>query len=437
WRVDVTDGGTEYPGTVWHFTTGGKATDPVPASGGTADRSAGVLSWSGDALVSSYDVYFGLPGDLQSVGNYTTTSVSFGDLATAAGQSVLAEGSYQWAVDTKDGSGTLMVAGDTWDVIIPEVEPVVIEDFDGYGDTSEMLANWGAGGGAALALEDIYSSMQFDYSGASDATLAFSPAMSWTATGMDTFVVSFLGYETNTAADISLTVSDGTTSATVTYPQSDATTISWWQKWYIRLSDFSDAGVAIDNITSVEISVASGSGTLRIDDLRLEVPGCIAAFQPVGDLNKDCQVTIEDLIMLAGDWLMKDFTVSPDTSDDDLLLAHYEFNEASGALASDSTSNNYHAAVTADDPGVIWNPSGYNSGCIELVNSVEVTIPAAVFNGVTNEVTISMWVNGDAADYPDKVNQFVFAAGATADDESSWDNAVWEIDSADAYGGQW
>jgi len=83
WRVDVTDGGPEYPGTVWAFTTGGKATDPVPASGGTVDRSTGVLSFSGDALTSSYDVWFGTVGDLQAVGNYAATSVSFADLAAA------------------------------------------------------------------------------------------------------------------------------------------------------------------------------------------------------------------------------------------------------------------------------------------------------------------------------------------------------------------
>ncbi|MCK5641141.1 MAG: hypothetical protein KAJ19_10100, partial [Gammaproteobacteria bacterium] len=423
--------------TVWSFTTGGKASDPVPASGETVDRSAGVLSFSGDDLVSSYDVWFGTVGNLQLVGNYATTIVSFGDLAAAIGQDVLTEGAYQWAVDTKDGSGSLMVAGDVWDVSFPGIVPVTIEDFEAYSNTAELAANWSASGGANILFEDVYNSMQIVYDGASEASLDLSPGQSWAATGMDTFVVSFLGGELNDATGISLTVSDSLTSATVEYQQSDATTSPWWQHWYVRLSDFSDAGVVLDDIQQITINVTDGSGTIRIDDLRLELVGCIAAFQSAGDLSKDCQVTIVDFLMLASDWLMSDFDVTPATPDAGQLLAHYEFDETSGASASDSTSNNYNATVAADDPNAIWNGAGYSGGCIEFDSSTSVTIPAEIFAVVTNEVTISMWVSGNSDDYPDKVNQAIFAAGAASGDENSWDNAAWDIDSAGVYGPAW
>ena len=91
-----------------------------------------------------------------------------------------------------------------YDVTIPEIPPVVIEDFDGYADTAELLVNWSTGGDATLTLEEIHNSMQFDYSGTSDVTLSVSPAQNWIATGMDTFVVSLIGCETNDAAKISL-----------------------------------------------------------------------------------------------------------------------------------------------------------------------------------------------------------------------------------------
>lgn len=433
WRADATDGGTEYPGTPSSFTTGGKVSDPVPASGGTADRSAGVLSFSGDALIDSYDVWFGVAGDLQFVGNYATASVSFGDLAASIGASVLAESAYLWAVDTKDASGALMVAGDVWDVSFSEIIPVTIEDFENNGN----LNGWSADGGGTLNFESVYNSMWFEYSGASGATLSFSPTQSWAATGMDTFVVSFLGSEVNDGAGIILTFSDGANSATLIYPQSDATTSPWWQHWYIRLSDISDAGVVLDSIASVKLSVTGGIGMIRVDDLRLELPGCIAVFQAVGDINKDCSVDTKDLLMLADHWLMQDFAVVPVLPDAEMLLAYYQFDETAGSSTLDSSSNNNNASITAIDLVSVWNTSGYDGGCIELDNSVEVTIPAAVFSGVTGEVTISMWVSGDASDYPDKVNQAIFSAGSASGDEDSWANAAWDIDSADAYGGQW
>ncbi len=447
WRVDVTDGGTEYPGSTWFFTTGGEATDPVPASGLTADRSAGALSWSGDALIASYDVYFGLPGDLQLVDNYVATSVSFSYLGASVGQTPLPAGDYQWRVDTLDGSDILMVTGDVWDVTIPEIEPIVLDDFTTYNDTSEMLANWSAGGGAALVLNDLYGSMQFDYDSQaapfkSEATLTSVSPQDWAATGMDTFSISLRGLETNDPEPIDITLNDGTVTATASYPQADTTTDIWWNTWFIRLSDFSDQGLDLSHVTSIAIGVGHGSspggaGTIYIDDLQLELPGCIAAFWPEGDLNKDCRVTLADVSLLSGDWLLKDFAVSPVTPTAP-MLAHYQFNETAGsATAADSSGNGYTAAVDANDLGVIWNGSGHDGGCIELDSSVAVTIPAAVLSGVTDEVTIAMWVSGDPADYPDKVNEFIFAAGGASGDEFDWDNTVWDIAAAGAYGPQW
>ncbi|MCK5174036.1 MAG: hypothetical protein KAR47_11645, partial [Planctomycetes bacterium] len=448
WRVDVTDDSIEYTGTVWNFTTGGKATIPVPASGATADMSLDAFSFSGDALISSYDVWFGYRDNLQFVGNSAATSVSLEDLAAALGQSVLAADGYQWRVDTRDESGSLMVTGDIWYVTIPDVDHIVVEDFGQYNDTGEMLVNWTAAGGAQLTLHDFYGSMQFDYDTQaspyrSEATLAFATAQDWNATNMDTFAVTFSGLESNDPESMYFTVNDGTVTATVVYPQADATTDRWWGTWHIRLSDFSEQGLDLGHVTSLTIGLGDGSGpggagTIYIDDFLLDLVGCISAFHPLGDLNKDCRSTIEDVAMIAGDWLMKDFAVTPVSPDPGQLLGHYLFDEAAGsATAADSSGSGNNATVAADDLGTIWSVSGYDGGCIELDNSVAVTIPAALFNGVTDEVTISMWVNGDIADYPDRINQMFFAAGSASGDENSWDSAIWDIDTADAYGGQW
>ena len=449
WCVDVTDGDTEYVGTsVWYFTTGGKATDPVPDNGSTAERSVGALSWSGDALITSYDVHFGNPGNLQAVGNYLTTSVSFGDLATAMGQSVLSAGDYQWRVDTRDSSGTLMVTGDIWNVTIPDVEPIVLEDFDGYNDISEMLVNWTKVSEPNLVLDDLYGSMQFKYDNQltpwkSEAVYTFGAPQDWTATGMDTFTLFFIGQETNDPEPMYLILSDGTVTATVLYPQADVTTDAWWGSWYIRLSDFSAQGLNLGNVTTITIGIgdgggSGGTGTMFIDDLSLILPGCIPAFQPPGDLNLDCVANLFDLALLANDWLMGDYAVSAVAPNAGQLLAHYRFNESPGsAIAVDSSTNGHTATVAADDLMVIWDGFGYSGGCINLDSSTIVTLPAAVFSSLTDEVTISLWINGDPNDYPIDVNQVSLAAGQVSQDPNYWDNTAWPIDAADSYGGLW
>ena len=116
WRPDVTDGGTEYPGTVWSFTTGGKATDPVPSDGQTGVELAGLVSWTGDATIASYDVYFAESGgSFEFVKNTLTPTVSKEDLAAAVGLDLLASNTtYQWRVDTRDSGGVLLATGETW-----------------------------------------------------------------------------------------------------------------------------------------------------------------------------------------------------------------------------------------------------------------------------------------------------------------------------------
>jgi len=320
WRVDVTDEGNVYPGPVWRFTTGGKADAPVPADGGTADRSVGMLSWAADPLAASYDVYFGHPGDLRLVGNYTDTGVSFADLAATLSGGVLAAGQYQWRVDTRDDSGGLMVVGDIWNVTIPEVEPVMLEDFHTYNDTTVLLGRWSGKNGAVLSLEDIYGSMRLDYDSRtgpwkSQAVLTFDSPQDWARTGLDTIAFSFCGAWTNTPQAISLAISDGTGTATAIHPRPGAITSPYWQTWYVRLRDFSDGGVDLRNITAVTIAVGDGagpgdSGTFYVDDLSLLTVGCIGAFQPAGDINGDCAVTLADMVILADDWLLADFEIT-------------------------------------------------------------------------------------------------------------------------------
>jgi hypothetical protein len=356
---------------------------------------------------------------------------------------------YFWRVDVTDG-GT-EYSGSVWSFTtgIPDMEPIVIEDFDDYYDTGEMLVNWSKVGEPGLVLDDLfYGSMQFEYDNQaspwkSEAVYTFATPQDWNATGLDTFKLSFYGLETNDPEPMYLAISDGTVTATVWHRHADAATDELWQNWYIRLSDFSGQGLDLGNITMITIGIgdsdgSGGTGSMVFDDLSLVFTGCIVAFQLPGDLNQDCVADLFDLALLADNWLMADYTVTAQAPNAGQLLAHYNFNESPGsATAVDSSSNGYNATVSADDLMVIWDGSGYSGGCINLDSSTLVTLPEAVFSGITDEVTVSLWINGDPDDYPIYVNQVSLAGGSVSQDPDIWDSVVWPMDAADSYGGTW
>jgi len=107
WRVDVHIGIDVYTGNPWTFTTGGKASDPVPGNGQENVPGFTVdLSWTGDVFADSYKVYAG-----------TTFPLSYIDEVSACQYMGLATPeeltTYHWRVD--EYIGTQMIApGDPW-----------------------------------------------------------------------------------------------------------------------------------------------------------------------------------------------------------------------------------------------------------------------------------------------------------------------------------
>jgi hypothetical protein len=116
WRVDIHEGIDEYIGSVWSFSTGGKATDPVPSNGGTDVVPYGNVSWTGDDSIASYDVYFAeVPDSLTLVDNITDTFISKDVPAKSIGVDILGSNTtYQWRIDTRDSGGSLILSGDLW-----------------------------------------------------------------------------------------------------------------------------------------------------------------------------------------------------------------------------------------------------------------------------------------------------------------------------------
>ena len=107
WRATAIDGSNRYTGDIWSFTTGGKATNPVPADGAANVGFPTIdLCWTRDSYATSYKVYLGASQPLSMISELTDSCLN--DVVTAAeGQQ------YYWRVDTYVDS-ELATAGDTW-----------------------------------------------------------------------------------------------------------------------------------------------------------------------------------------------------------------------------------------------------------------------------------------------------------------------------------
>jgi len=464
WRVDIHEGDEEYPGRVWSFTTGGNASNPVPRDGGTIDRSIGTLGWTGDGLAASYDVYFGYPGQLQLVGGYADTSASLNDLATALSVPFIPAGEYQWRVDTRDATGSLMVVGEIWTVVFEKVAPIVVEDFYSYFDDTELMQAWSDGGangtGADVSIENSmavsptttidvrlgvmtlnYSNTSFPWT--SQARRRFSPAVNWTRDGMDTLSISFMGDEGNDPEPMYVSAGDGSITVRLPYGDGDATTDNSWKAWTIKLHEFSDRGLDLANITELVVGFGNGSGpggsgTMRIDDIMLHPPRCLPEFVVAADINCDCSVDFHDLMLTVTDWLDSDYAVGASEPGGSDLLAHYQFEEITGTTAHDSSGSGSDAIVEPGGHSDYWDAQGHNAtGCLKISDGLELRLPAEVFADVSEEVTICMWMHSGVDDHSVGVENIEFSAGAVPIAENTWDRVLWDIDSSGPYASQW
>jgi|GEM_PF-1247495 len=85
-----------------------------------------------------------------------------------------------------------------------------------------------------------------------------------------------------------------------------------WHEWNI---DLTRLGVDLRSVLSLAIGIGNpasptsgGSGIIYVDDIRLYLPRCMPQIvKPVGDLDSDCDVDMEDLALLAQGWLQRDY----------------------------------------------------------------------------------------------------------------------------------
>jgi len=450
WRVDVADEGQTTTGHVWSFRTGGVATDPVPADGTTADPAVRRIAWAGDDLADSYDVYFGL-GDqtLVFVGNTHGTVMAFGDLAAALSLVRLpGETTFQWRVDCRDVDGELLTTGPIWRFTTPAESMDrfgVVENFDGYADTAALLDAWQVAGAGTIELDDPTQVMICRYTATGQpfsATLVhrIDPPADWVYDDWRSLEVALRGDVANLPVPIALRLSDGGTTAAVPLPPDALGTGMTWTTARIPLAAFS--GVDLSHVTELAIvlgdgSAAEGTGVLYVNDIIAYPARCLRTYPVAGDLNGDCAIDLIDLRLFMADWLDHDYVVAAEPAPTGRLRAWYRLDETDGIIAADDSGHGFDAAVDPPDGPAPWYAAGWSGGCVRLTGTGRLVLPAAVFETVTDSVTLAFWVRGRPGDVGTEVSEASFESGPVPIEAHAWDRLCWPIHPPDAYGGTW
>jgi len=422
-----------------------KAGSPSPADGALYGGTSVMLSWRAGRNAGSHNVYFGTDSNSPPPvsENQPVDSNSYGPVPVELGRT------YYWYVD--EVNDPCVWPGDVWNFSVEEY--LVVDDFDSYVSTAgpnepSLLSTWKDGStngtGSSISLHDEYAgnSMEctYDNSGATDyseAELIYALGEDWTAGGVKAIALEFRGDVNNTGQWLYVTVEDTDgNGATVTYDDPDALLDDNWQVWNIALRDFSDDGVDLTNIKKLVVGVSDsgGSGIIYIDDIRLYPPRCLPEHA-VASFDGDCTTDCGDLDMVLSYWLISDYNVAAVEPNNAGLRLHYKFDETSGTTAYDSSPAGYHGTLDANGAGG-WDANGYDGYCLAFDGNFAVSVPNDVFVGISDEVTISVWVHVDANVNPNSIGRAEFAGGP-AEANEPWDRLAWIQDRPEDYIGQW
>jgi len=428
WRIDEVAGGSVTKGWIWKFTTVGSAYNPSPKDQGNTPIEVS-LTWTSGQGAQSHDVYFG--GTYEEVYN-ADNSMPVGTSAFKGNQSsntyspgVLTFGHrYYWRID--ELSAGKNIKGAVWSFNVSDY--LVVDDIESYTDPDELSEAWTAVGGTWLELSTKRSGPHILYhkyhDGIQSMTLiyynispykhsaverTFPEVQDWTKGQIKSMALFFLGEASNSADTLYAAVEDNLHNrAMVTYDGDDNDLKSEeWLEWRIDLKDFSDAGVDLAAVKKFAVGVgtpdgsSSGStGYLFIDDIRLYPTICVPEDAPPGDLNDDCIINFEDFGLVGKCWMENDFVegVTPNPAN---LRLWYEFDETSGSDIGDSSGNNFDGVLTVGDANssadeASWKPEGKFGGCImfdTFLYGYAIEVPNEVFSTVTNQMTVSLWVN--------------------------------------------
>jgi hypothetical protein len=307
---------------VFSVSDGPAAVNPSPADGATGVPVNAALSWVEAAFATGREVWLGKPGAMEKIATPAGKTHTAGPLEF--GQT------YEWRIDQVGPSG--VVTGRTW--TFTTAECLAAEDFQSYADDAAIQAAWphnipgtfkyvllavDSAGNKTMRLE---CQNQFDPF-FTEATRTFATSQDWTQLGAEALSLAFAGDRTNVEHPMYVKVEDAAGhSAKVVHPFAYAGQSQSWLDWTVALADFSAGGVDLTRVKKLTIGLGSGQNSgqaaedrdgIYVDDIRLCPARC---FNPQnldlrGDLNGDCKVDIEDLLILMDNWLNDGSSATP------------------------------------------------------------------------------------------------------------------------------
>jgi hypothetical protein len=160
---------------------------------------------------------------------------------------------------------------------------------------------------------------------------------------------------------------------------------------------FADNSVdALLGATGPYFQIGDGSTASEVDAIVERV-----GFDLSGPYQQSDTVDIVDYTDLSGmaaTWLLNEADLAP-VPDTNGLVIHYAFDESAGVFATDLSGNGNHGRLNTN---MAWDYSGYSGSCLRFGGGARVNVPGTAFAGINNQITLSVWVNGDSAVQPDQ-----------------------------------
>ncbi len=351
-----------------------QARAPQPATAATGVSISTDLNWRPGREAGSHKVYFG--SDPNAVAKGTGAAKTVTDHSFAPGALNLGT-TYYWRVDEVN---TVTYPGDVWSFTTQPF--AVVDDFESYTDKAggEVFSTWidgyvdkssGSTVGLTTSKNGTYcettilhggkQSMPLAYDNTatpfySEATRTFDAPQDWTASGIKSLSLWFLGAADNTGQ---LYVKINGTKIAYDGDAADLARVGW-RVWNI---DLAKAG-KVNSVRTLTIGIEGNGakGTLYLDDIRLypKAPEYFTPMQPA----------------TAG------------------LVASYAFDEGSGTTARDASGNKNDGALRGAPQ---WT-TGKIGGALHFNGTADyVEVPDSVSLRVTDTITVAAWILRDVS----------------------------------------
>jgi len=390
-----------------------------------------VLTWRPGDFASSHDVYFGTKFDDVNEGTGDTFKGNQALDANSYDPPGVLElnTTYYWRIDEVDDPCTWK--GPVWSFTVANF--LIVDDMESYRPVTNRIADtwidgWVNWTGSEVSLGSVTDSPPSPVNGGnqsmiyaydnegnyglacySEADRTFDTPQDWIeADEADVKVLTlyFYGDPDNDASAteqmyVGLEDTRGTNSYAEVkygyYSDEDMNDIKVddWQEWNITLADFT--GVNLEQVKKVYIGfgdrynpVKGGNGTVYFDDIRLYPRKCVASrLKPEADINNDCVVDFDDLMLMGDDWLDSDVMFDEVTEpSSDGLAGWWKLDDGDGNTTPlDSSTYANHGTLEGDYTWV----AGHAGSALDF-DGGRVLVPDAPELRPTDVVSVCAWV---------------------------------------------